>query len=133
MKKINLFLLIMTFVIISNGQEKTKNDRSFTIKLPLSSFVGDMFGESSGFGLGLEKMIKPSFSFSQEISYIFHVNNKSFFREDLESINGLKLTTEVRKYLRKEEIPESGFFVNTEMKNIFTKSTQELSMSESGL
>jgi len=45
--------------------------------------------------------------------------------EDLEGINGFKSTTEIRKYLSKKEIPESGFFANMELKNIFTKSKQE--------
>ena len=48
------------------------------------------------------------------------------FRENLERFNGIKLTTEVRKYLKKNEIPESGLFTSAELKNILTQSTEDV-------
>ncbi|MDA3867639.1 MAG: hypothetical protein PF489_12950 [Salinivirgaceae bacterium] len=125
MRKLNLLLLLIVFVKLVNGQDQAQNDRNITLKLPLSSFAGDICAESMGIGLGLEKMIKPGLAISQELNYIFHVDNASILKEALETINGIKLTTEVRKYLSKNEAPQSGFFVTTEMKNIFTNSTKE--------
>ena len=107
------------------GQQTTSKSRDLTLKLPVSSFFGDFFAESAGFGLGVEKMLKNKWSVFQEASYIFHVKRNSILSEDLDNINGLKLTTELRKYLNKNEQPESGWFINTEMKNIFTKSHKQ--------
>jgi hypothetical protein len=129
MKKLYSFILLILFAIASNGQDRIQSSRNITIKFPLSSLFGDFYAESMGIGLGLEKMIKPSLSFSQEISYIFHINNNSILTENVESINGVKFTTEIRKYLSKKEIPESGWFVNLELKNIFTQSTQVIGMN----
>jgi len=125
MKKFFIAQLLVFFFLAVNAQEKIDGSRNLTIKLPLSSLVGDMYGESMGIGIGAEKMINSGISVSQEIGYIFHVNQTSMLTEDLEGINGFKSTTEIRKYLSKKEIPESGFFANMELKNIFTKSKQE--------
>ncbi|MBI9066277.1 MAG: hypothetical protein JEZ09_03220 [Salinivirgaceae bacterium] len=133
MKRLNLALLFFFISFLTFGQSKIPENRDITIKLPISSFAGDIYAESMGIGFGLEKMINPSFSFSQEINYIFHVKNNSVLSEDLEDINGVKITTEIRKYLSKNETPESGWFINTELKNIFTKSTQEAWTVESVL
>lgn len=123
MKEFIIFSVLFLYAQLNFAQELTTNSRDLTLKLPVSSFFGDFFAESAGFGIGIEKGLKPSVSFSQEVSYIFHVNkDNSILTEDLEIINGVKLTTEFRKYLNKKEIPESGWFINTEMKNIFTKS-----------
>lgn len=124
MKYLYVIALIMISTIV-HGQEHLSKSRAFTIKFPVSSLTRDIFySESMGLGLGFEKMIKPSFSFSQEISYIFHVKNKSFLGKNLESINGIGFTTEIRKYLSKKELPESGWFTNIEFKNIFTSSIE---------
>lgn len=125
MKKISIILLIISLSTFAVGQESTSKNRELTLKIPISSFFGDIYTESAGMGIGIEKAIKPSLSISQELTYIFHVQNSSKISEDLENINGLKLTTEFRKYLSKKEIPESGWFINTEMKNIFTKSLKQ--------
>jgi hypothetical protein len=125
MKKL-LFTQLLIFIFLSaNAQEVLNNTRDYTFKLPLSSLAGDIYGESMGIGIGIEKRIKASISISQEVGYIFYIDQTSMLSEDLENINGLKFTTEIRKYLNKREIPESGFFVNVEMKNILTKSIQE--------
>jgi len=123
MRKLYFIILLILFAIITNGQDR-QSSRDITIKFPFTSLFGDFYTESMGFGLGIEKMIKPSLSFSQEISYIFHIDENSILREDVENINGVKFTTEIRKYLSKKEIPESGWFVNLELKNIFTQSIQ---------
>jgi len=125
MKRFIILSVLFLYTQLNFAQEATPKSRDLTIKLPVSSFFGDIFAESSGFGIGIEKRLKPSLSISQEVSYIFHVKNNSILSEDLDNINGLKLTTEVRKYLNKNEQPESGWFINTEMKNIFTKSHKQ--------
>ncbi len=131
MKK-SIFLQLLIFFSLSvNAQEKSDNARNLTIKFPLSSLFGDIYGESMGVGIGIERMLKTNLSFSQEIGYIFHVDRTSMLSEDLENINGFRFTSEIRKYLNKKEIPESGFFANMEFENIFTRSIQESRTIES--
>lgn len=122
MKKAFFTQLLLLFFLAGIAQEKSNNERNYTIKFPVSSLVGDIYAESMGIGIGIEKKLKTSVSISQEIGYIFHVERTNKISADVENINGLKLTTEVRKYFNKNEIPESGFFATVEMKNIFTKS-----------
>jgi hypothetical protein len=130
MKNLFLSLSLLILFVVAYAQEKMAGNRDYTIKLPLSCVVGDIYGESMGIGIGIEKMLKSSISISQEIGYIFHVDQVSVLSQDLESINGFKSTTEIRKYLNQREIPESGFFATIEMKNIFTKSKQEARTAE---
>ena len=130
MKNLFLSLSLLILFVAAHAQEKMAGKRDYTIKLPLSCVVGDIYGESMGIGIGIEKMFKSSISISQEIGYIFHVDQVSVLSQDLESINGFKSTTEIRKYLNKREIPESGFFATIELKNIFTKSKQEARTAE---
>jgi hypothetical protein len=130
MKNLFLALSLLILFVAAHAQEKMAGKRDYTIKLPLSCVVGDIYGESMGIGIGIEKMLKSSISISQEIGYIFHVDQVSLLSQDLESINGFKSTTEIRKYLNKREIPESGFFATIELKNIFTKSNQEARTAE---
>jgi len=125
MKKLLIAQILLFFFLSGNAQEKSDAKRNYTLKLPLSSLVGDIYGESMGIGIGIEKKIKTSISVSQEIGYIFHVDQSNKMSEDLRNINGLKFTTEIRKYFNKREVPESGFFANVELKNILTKSAQE--------
>lgn len=125
MKNLFLVSIMIFFSLAANAQEKLDSTRNYTLKLPLSYLAGDIFGESMGIGIGVEKMLIKGLSVSQEIGYIFHVNHHSFLAEDLETINGIKFTTEIRKYLNRREIPVSGFFANLEMKNYITKSTEE--------
>ncbi len=122
MKKAFFTQLLLLFFLAGIAQEKSNNERNLTIKFPVSSLVGDIYAESMGIGIGIEKKLKTSVSISQEIGYIFHVDQTNKFSVDVENINGIKLTTEVRKYFNKNEITESGFFATVEMKNIFTKS-----------
>jgi len=122
MKKAFFTQLLILFFLAGIAQEKSNIDRNYTIKFPVSSLVGDIYAESMGIGIGIEKKLKTSVSISQEIGYIFHVEQKNKFSVDVENINGLKFTTEIRKYFNKNEIPESGFFAIVEMKNIFTNS-----------
>jgi hypothetical protein len=130
MKNLFLSLSLLILFVVAYAQEKMAGNRDYTIKLPLSCVVGDIYGESMGIGIGIEKMLKSSLSISQEIGYIFHVDQVSVLSQDLENINGFKSTTEIRKYLNQREIPESGFFATTELKNIFTKSKQEARTAE---
>jgi len=74
MKKFFIAQLLVFFFLAVNAQEKIDGSRNLTIKLPLSSLVGDMYSESMGIGIGAEKMINSGISVSQEIGYIFHVN-----------------------------------------------------------
>lgn len=122
MKKVFITQLLSLSFLLCIAQEKSNNDRNYTIKFPVSSLVGDIYAESMGIGIGIEKKLKSSLSISQEIGYIFHVEQANKFSTDVENINGIKSTTEIRKYLNKQEIPESGFFATVEMKNIFTNS-----------
>lgn len=133
--RIRIFIVIIGLTISSLifGQDSIQKSRNITIKVPLTSLIGDIYATSMGIGIGVEKMIKPSLSLSQEITYIFHVQENSMFREYVENINGVKLTTEIRKYLSKKDIPESGWFVNMELKNIFTQSTQFEGLSENNI
>lgn len=124
MRKVFLIKILLLLILAVSGQELSEKNRNLTLKLPLSFLAGDIYAESMGIGVGLEKMVKPSLSISQEVGYIFHINQTSMLNEDVENINGIKLSTEIRKYLSKKEIPESGFFANLEMKNILTKSMQ---------
>lgn len=141
MKKLFFTLLLLFFFPALYAQEKSDNTSKLrlrsthrlTLKLPLSSLVGDIYAESMGIGIGVEKKINTGLSFSQEMGYIFHVDRTSILSEDVKSINGFKFTTEIRRYLNKRGIPESGFFVNMELKNILTRSTQESRTSESTL
>jgi len=128
MKKNILVIAFLSVMVVVNGQDIELKSRSLTLKLPTTSFFGDIYSESMGIGLGLEHMIKPSVSVSYELNYIFHTDHNSILREDIDDVNGFKLTTEVRKYFSSKEIPESGFFVNTELKSIFTKSTETLTV-----
>lgn len=122
MKKVFFTQLLILFFLAGIAQEKSNIDRNYTLKFPVSSLVGDISAESMGIGIGIEKKLKTSISISQEIGYIFHVDQTNKISVDVENINGLKFTTEIRKYLNKNEIPESGFFAAVEMKNIFTNS-----------
>ena len=122
MKKVFFAQLLIVLFLAGNAQETSNTERHYTIKFPVSSLVGDISAESMGIGIGIEKKLKPSVSISQEIGYIFHVEQTNKISVDVENINGLKFTTEIRKYLNKNEIPESGFFATVEMKNIFTNS-----------
>jgi hypothetical protein len=126
---VQIFLLVFPSVY---GQDRSDSIRNLTIKFPVTSLFGDLYGESMGIGIGIEKMIKPRFSFSQEVNYIFHVDRTSILSEDMESINGLKFTTEIRKYLIRKEVPESGFFVNMELKNIITNSVKKSGITAGG-
>ncbi len=132
MKRI-IYLVLLLFVLfcfsVISGQEITH--RNLTIKFPVSVLVGDITAESMGVGLGIEKIVEDNLSISQEISYIFHVKNKSILSKDLESINGIKLSTELRKYLNIKEKPVSGWFFSVDFKNILTKSVQKISTYES--
>ena len=125
MKKLIIAQLLIFLFLAADAQENFDRNRNYTIKLPISSLVGDIYGESMGIGIGIEKKLKTSISISQEIGYIFHVDQATKLSEDLKNINGFKFTTEIRRYLNKREIPESGFFANIDLKNIFTKSIQE--------
>jgi hypothetical protein len=122
MKKAFFTHLLLLFFLAAIAQDKSNTERNYTIKFPVSSLVGDISAESMGIGIGIEKKLKSSLSISQEIGYIFHVEQTNKISADVENINGLKFTTEIRKYLNKNEIPESGFFATVEMKNIFTNS-----------
>ena len=122
MKKAFFTQLLLLFFLAAIAQDKSNSERNYTIKFPVSSLVGDIYAESMGIGIGIEKKLKTSLSISQEIGYIFHVEQTNKISADVENINGLKFTTEIRKYLNKKEIPESGFFATAEMKNIFTNS-----------
>lgn len=116
MKKVFFAQLLIVLFLAGNAQEKSNSERKFTIKFPVSTLVGDISAESMGIGIGIEKKLKTSVSISQEIGYIFHIEQTNKFSVDVENINGLKFTTEVRKYLNKKVIPESGFFATVEMK-----------------
>jgi hypothetical protein len=128
-------LLTLPFIILTFhtaiAQQDTLHQRNLTLKLPLSHLNGDIFAESAGFGIGVEKMLKPRLSLSQEVGYIFYANRNSIIANGVNDINGLKLVTELRKYIVKKEVPESGFFTSLELRNILTSSTQNES-SETG-
>jgi hypothetical protein len=126
-----LILLLIIFTLHAFAQQDTLPQRNITFKFPLSHLNGDIFAESAGIGIGVEKMLKPRLSLSQEVGYIFYVNRNSIIANGVNDINGLKLVTELRKYLMKKEVPESGFFTSIELRNILTGSTQTES-SEAG-
>ncbi len=116
---------ILLISVVAYGQDETAIQRELTFKLPVSAFTGDFYAESMGVGLGIEKSLNNKFSISQELSYIFHIETNSVLSEDVDDIKGLKLSTEFRKYLAKEKLLSSGWFVGADLKNIFTKSIQE--------
>lgn len=126
-----LILLLIIFTLHAFAQQDTLPQRKITFKFPLSHLNGDIFAESAGIGIGVEKMLKPRLSLSQEVGYIFYVNRNSIIANGVNDLNGLKLVTELRKYLMKKEVPESGFFTSIELRNILTGSTQTES-SEAG-
>lgn len=124
MKKLLLLPLIIFTINTAFAQQDTLPQRNITFKFPLSHLNGDIFAESAGIGIGVEKMLKPRLSLSQEVGYIFYVNRNSIIANGVNDLNGLKLVTELRKYLMKKEVPESGFFASIELRNILTGSTQ---------
>ncbi len=130
-KKLLVIPLIL-LVLTTFGQNDPKS-RELTLKFPVTSLLGDFYAESMGFGLGIEKMMKPGLSFSQEITYIFHVNSnfKGVIEEPLDKIHGIKLTTDIRSYLNKQDLPESGWFLSAELDNILTRSVKTFYSGES--
>lgn len=130
MEKANILFFCIFPCIATYAQDTTKHQRSLTVKFPISSLFGDIFAQSMGVGIGIEKMTKTNFSVSQEIGYIFHVNHSSILAEKNDHIYGLKTTSEIRRYFNQKEIPASGFFANLELKNIFTHSVTEVWTSQ---
>lgn len=124
MKQLLLLPLIIFTINTAFAQQDTLPQRNITFKFPLSHLNGDIFAESAGFGIGVEKMLKPRLSLSQEVGYIFYINRNSIIANGVNDLNGLKLVTELRKYLMKKEVPESGFYTSIELRNILTGSTQ---------
>lgn len=131
MKKLWILPLFVFTFHAAIAQQDTLRQRILTLKLPLTHLNGDIFAESAGFGIGVEKMLKPRLSLSQEVGYIFDANRNSIIGSGVNSLNGLKFVTELRKYIMKKEVPESGFFASLELRNILTSSTQNES-SETG-
>lgn len=65
MKKAFFTQLLILFFLAGIAQEKSNIDRNYTIKFPVSSLVGDIYAESMGIGIGIEKKLKTSVSISQ--------------------------------------------------------------------
>ncbi|KAB1066061.1 hypothetical protein [Salibacter halophilus] len=135
MKKILSLLFISAFVFLfsklnaqSNNSLENKN-REYTLKFPVSSLLGDVFSNSMGFSLGLETTGKKGWSFTQEAGYIFDVDYRDglFFGSRLEDLNGIRLTSELRRYEHPDNFfPGSGFFASLEWDNFLLRG-EELS------
>ena len=121
----NYFLYAFITVIALHITMNLTAQNHLSIKLPVSSFAGDAFSNSLGFGLGLELPLKNGFALNQEAGYIFKVDGAQKLpgASKVDEINGFKLTTELRKYIFKDRMPASGLFISAEMDNIFTNST----------
>jgi len=90
------------FVFCQNSvEQKTKAEK--IIKFDIGSLLGDMATNSTGIQLGIESELKDSYSFEQDLMYIFKFdrNNYQFPKIDIENIYGLKSSSELRYYLRK--------------------------------
>jgi hypothetical protein len=131
MKKIVSVFFACCLTLAAFSQTVESHHPDYRIKFPVSSLAGDLFAQSIGFGLGVEKSLNNGFSLSQEIGYL-HENhlNTGLANEQVNSLRGLKFTTECRKYLQYYKSQESGFFVTTEMKNILTRSTRDVESGE---
>lgn len=121
----NVLLSVFIFIIyVASAQQDSVGQRNLTFKFPLSHLNGDIYAHSAGIGIGIEKMLKPRLSFSQEVGYIFDVDRKSIIGSNVSNLNGIKLVSELRKYLIRNEVPESGFFTSLELRNVITSSEQ---------
>jgi len=122
MKKIVLSLIVMSFSFaqIIAQSDKNSKDKELAVKFPASSLLGDVFLNSMGFSLGLETTGKKGWSFSQEMGYIFDVGRNGFlFNSRLNDINGLRLTSELRKYQKTDSFfPGEGLFISLEWDNL---------------
>ena len=123
MKKSLLYTSGMAIAILFALNLSAQNQLS--LKLPVSSFFGDAFSNSLGFGLGIELPLKNGFALNQEAGYIFKVEGVQELpgSSKVDDINGFKATTELRKYLFNDRVPANGLFISAEMDNIFTQST----------
>ncbi|MDR9488697.1 hypothetical protein, partial [Salibacter sp.] len=126
MKKILSLLIISAFLFLFsqlNAQSDSSlvnKNREYTLKFPVSSLLGDIFSNSMGISLGLETTGKKGWSFTQEAGYIFDIDYRDglIFGSRLEDLNGIRLTSELRRYEYPENFfPGSDFFASLEWDN----------------
>ncbi|MDR9399237.1 MAG: hypothetical protein RI562_09250 [Salibacter sp.] len=53
------------------------NQKEVLLKLPVSSLLGDMFTNSMGVSIGLEKLGENGWSFAQEAGFLFKASRQS--------------------------------------------------------
>ncbi|MDR9397722.1 hypothetical protein [Salibacter sp.] len=131
MKKVLTALIISAFLFLFS-QLNAQSDSALVdkkseihLKLPVSPLIGDFFTNSMGASIGLEMVGEKGWSFGQEVGYLVDVSGNSsiFGGETVDQLRGIRLTSEMRKYFKSEELkPHSGFFVSTEWDNIITQS-----------
>ena len=114
-----LFVLVYEHAICQTDSiaEKAKE---YILKYPVSSVFGELFLNTAGVSLGLEVVGEKGFSFSQEAGYIFNTDRKGFvFGATANSVNGIRLTSELRKYEHPERFfPSRGLFASIEFDNM---------------
>ena len=128
---VSLLILASSFFQIMAQSDKSATNNELALKLPASSFLGDVFLNSMGFSVGLETTGENGWSFAQEVGYIFDVGrNGLLFNSRLDDINGIRLTSELRKYQNTEEFfPGEGLFISFEWDNLIM-AVEEVSEAE---
>ncbi len=94
--------------IFSQNELVTETKPDKIIKFDIVGLMGDGVTNSSGIQLGVEMELKKSFSFEQDLMYIFKFDsdNPPFFETEVENILGLKSVSEFRYYFKKDIDPK---------------------------
>lgn len=130
MKRYFLFLVFCFAVIILSAQEE---DYDWGFKAsPFSIFMGDYVTNSWAASVAFEKRFSERFSFQQEVGYIFkEPGNKGDYLFILtDQTRGVKLDSEIRRYIEKKKQPLEGFYLAGNVRSVFTVAKFNLDQSD---
>ncbi len=123
-----IFLLSFLLAIPSAAQINDQH-LSTIFKVPASMLIGEIYSRSIGIGVEVEKQKTAQKSISFGIGYFFKnpkVPKSYVFRQQVDQLNGIRLNTEIRKYLGKKAIIKSGLFVALDWDHILTFSKEDI-------
>ncbi len=130
MKRYFLFLVFCFAVNILSAQEE---DYDWGIKAsPFSIFLGDYITNSWAASVAVEKRFNERFSFQQEVGYIFKEpgNRGDYIFILTDQTRGIKLDSEIRRYIERKKQPLEGFYLAGNVRNVFTVAKFNLDQSD---
>lgn len=128
--KIFFTLLILFVVSILPAQKK---DYDWGVKAsPFSVFLGDYVTNSWAASIALEKRLGGRFSFQHEVGYIFKEpgDRGDYISILTDLVHGVKLDSEVRRYIERKKQPMEGFYLAGNVRSIFTVADFNLDQSD---